>query len=106
MASKDPRQVAEAEKALRSLADSSVLGQAKVTSIYCGSSLCRVILKAETDTSVNEAMVAMSSQLPKLFGASSAFRLADGQSALYVGKSSEDLDVEPPRPEANQGPKP
>jgi len=104
MAAKDPRQAAEAERALRQLANPSVLGQSKVTSVYCGSSLCRVILKAEKDTLVNESVVAMSAQLPKLFGATLAFPLGAGQSALYVGKSSEDLDVEPPRPEANKGP--
>ena len=40
-------------------------------------------------------MVAMSSHLPKLFGASVVLQLSGDQSAMYVAKSSQDLAIEP-----------
>jgi hypothetical protein len=41
--------------------------------------------------------MAMSSRLPKgQFGASIVLQAGDGQSAMYVAKSSEELAVDPP----------
>lgn len=90
---KDPRKTAEMERALRVASDPSVLGEAKVTSLYCGSSLCRVTIKADQETVANRSVAAMSSELPKLFGASRAFRLDSGERALYVAPTREALAV-------------
>lgn len=90
---KDPTKTAEMERALRSASEPSVLGEARVTSLYCGSTLCRVTIKADQETVANRSVSAVSSELPKLFGASRAFRLDSGERALYVAPSREALAV-------------
>jgi hypothetical protein len=90
---KDPAKTAEMERALRSASDPAVLGEARVTSLYCGSTLCRVTIKADQENVANRSVSAMSSELPKLFGASRAFRLDSGERALYVAPSREALAV-------------
>jgi len=93
LGAKDPAKAAEMERALRSIVDPAVLGEATLISLYCGSTLCRVTLKAGAEGIVNRSLAAMSSHLPKLFGASLAFRLGSGERALYVAQSSRDLAV-------------
>jgi hypothetical protein len=93
LVSKDPAKAAEMERALRSAVDVSLPGEATLSSLYCGSALCRVIIKAGTESVVNQSLAAMSAHLPKLFGASLAFRLGAGERALYVAPSHQDLAV-------------
>jgi hypothetical protein len=95
----DPRKAAEMERALRDVADPIALGEAKLTSLHCGSTLCKVTLSADSPAAINKSMIAMNSHLPKLFGASTVLQLGNGQSAMYVAKSSETLAIEP----ANEG---
>lgn len=91
MASADPRKAAELERALRDVADPTALGDAKLTSLHCGSNLCKVTLGADSPAVLNQSILAMNSHLPKLFGASTVLELGNGQSAMYVARSSEDL---------------
>ena len=99
MAPADPRKAAEMERALRDVADPTALGEAKLTFLHCGSTLCKVTLSADSPAAINQSMIAMNSHLPKLFGASTVLQLGNGQSAMYVAKSSEDLALGP----ANEG---
>ena len=95
MAPEEPRKAAEMERALRDVATPTALDQAKLTSLHCGSTLCKVTLSADNEAAINRSMVAMSSHLPKLFGASVVLQLSGDQSAMYVAKSSQDLAIEP-----------
>jgi len=95
MAPEEPRKAAEMERALRDVAIPTALDQAKLTSLHCGSTLCKVTLSADNEAAINRSMVAMSSHLPKLFGASVVLQLSGDQSAMYVAKSSQDLAIEP-----------
>lgn len=98
MAPKDSRRAAEKERALRDAVGASTLGEAKVASMYCGGAdLCKVTLTAANDRLVDESISTLSGHMPKTFGASAVFRLSDGQSAMYLAQSSEDLDVESPK---------
>jgi hypothetical protein len=91
----DPGKAAEMERALRDVANSPALGEAKVASLYCGSTLCKVTLTAESEVIVNQSMAAMSSHLPKAFGASVVVQPRGGPSAMYLANSSQDLAIEP-----------
>jgi len=93
MAPADPRKAAEMERALRDVADPTALGESKLTSLQCGSTLCKVTLTADSPAAINQSMIAMSSHLPKLFGASTVLPVGNGQTAMYVAKSSEDLAI-------------
>jgi len=95
MAPADPRKAAEMERVLRDVANPTALGEAKLTSLHCGSTLCKVTLSADSPAAINQSMIAMNSHLPKLFGASTVLQLGNGQSAMYVAKSSQDLAIEP-----------
>jgi hypothetical protein len=96
MGPKDPRKIAEMERALKDAVSSSVLGDVKVASMYCGgSNLCKVALSGASDKAVDESISTLSGHLPKTFGASTVLRLSDGQSAIYLAKSSDDLNLEP-----------
>ena len=95
MAPEEPRKAAEMERALRDVATPTALDQAKLTSLHCGPTLCKVTLSADNEAAINRSMVAMSSHLPKLFGASVVLQLSGDQSAMYVAKSSQDLAIEP-----------
>jgi len=99
MAPADPRKAAEMEHAIRDVAAPTALGEAKLTFLHCGSTLCKVTLSSDSPAAINQSIIAMNARLPKLFGASTVFQLGNGQSAMYVAKSSEDLAIEP----ANEG---
>jgi hypothetical protein len=94
-APKDPARAAEMERAIREVAGSPALARAKIASLHCGSTLCKVILTAENGDggNVNESMAALGSSLPKLFGAAAVHRTSDGESAMYLARSGEDLSM-------------
>ncbi len=94
-APQDPAKAGEMERALRDIVIPGALDQAKASMVHCGSTLCKVSISAETDAAANRSMIAMSSRLPKLFGASVVLQLGKGESAMYLAKSSRDLDLEP-----------
>jgi hypothetical protein len=91
---KDPARAAEMERALRAVAAPSALGEAKLTSLHCGSTLCKLTLKATQEPILNESITAMSSEVAKTFGASLAIPIATGERAFYVAQSSQDLSVD------------
>jgi len=95
MAPENPRKAAEMEHALQGVATPSVLGEAKLTSLHCGPTLCKVTLSSESAAAINQSMIAMSSQLPKLFEATTVLPLGKGQSALYLASSGDELNIEP-----------
>jgi hypothetical protein len=96
MAPADPRKAAEMERALRAVADPAALGESKLTSLHCGATLCKVTLSAGSAEAINQSMIAMSSRLPKQFGASTVLQVGKGETAMYVAKSSEDLAIGSP----------
>jgi hypothetical protein len=95
MSPKNPRAAAAMERELRGITDTQTLGQAKVESLYCGSTMCKVALRADDDMSVNQAMQSLSDRLPKLFGGASIYPSGAGRSAMYLAKSSEELVLDP-----------
>jgi len=90
-APKNPATAREMEQALRQIADSRTLGDAKVAALQCGPTMCKLALAAEKPETVALAMSSVMDRLPKRFGAATVYRLGGGQSALYVGGSAEDL---------------
>jgi hypothetical protein len=105
-APRDQAKAAEMERALRELADTAQLSEAKVSSLYCGSTLCKITVSAQTNAALNRSITALGEHLPKTFGASAAYELSNGQSALYVAKANQDLDVQPAANAANDRQRP
>jgi len=92
-AARDLRIANELERTLREVANSPEVGDAKVSSLYCSSTLCKVTLSATSGVNANRSMSAMAEHLPKTFGAAAVYE-SNGQSALYVGKSNQDLTLD------------
>jgi hypothetical protein len=86
---------AEMERALREAADATELNEARVSSLFCASNLCKITVSAQTGAALDRSVTALGEHLPKAFGASAVYELSNGESALYVAKASEDLDVQP-----------
>jgi hypothetical protein len=94
-APKDPAKAMAMEQALRQIVDGRTLGDAKMTALQCGSTLCKLALSADKPEIVGLAINSVIDRLPKRFGASSVYRLSADQTAIYVGASSDDLAFAP-----------
>lgn len=94
-APRDQTKSAEMERALREVANATQLGEAKVSSLFCASNLCKITVSAQTGAALDKSVTALGEHLPKTFGASAVYELGNGESALYVAKASQDLDVQP-----------
>ena len=64
-APKDPAKAAEMERAIREVASSPALAKAKIASLSCGSTFCKVILTAEAGSDVNQSMADRGLQPPE-----------------------------------------
>jgi hypothetical protein len=95
MAPADPRKAAEMERTLRDAVGSLSLGDGKVSSLYCSPALCKVVFAGPNEKAVNQSVNALSSHLPKKFGATSVLEVGNGQQAMYVAESNQELDPEP-----------
>ena len=103
-APQDHAKSAEMERALREVANTTQLSDAKVSSLFCASNLCKLTVSAQTGAALDKSVTALGEHLPKTFGASAVYDLGNGESALYVAKASQDLDVQPPEPPARSQP--
>ncbi len=93
-APRDAHVAADMERQIREAATSLQLGEATVSSLYCNSALCKITLASSTGASTNRTMALLAGHLPKAFGAAAVYEPSNGQSALYVGKSRQDIEPE------------
>jgi len=92
-APKDPSRTIELDRALRDTIASLSLGDTQVASLECAPSLCKLVFAAKTATASSGAVRSAMSQLPKVFASSVAYRVDDTHMAMYLGRSSPDIEV-------------
>jgi hypothetical protein len=91
----DSRSVREMERELQAIVNGG-LGAAKVDSLQCGGSMCKVTLTAESDSELNRSVEKLVERTPKnMFSGSAAYAHAPGATALYFARNVEDLTVAP-----------
>lgn len=103
-APQDQAKSAEMERALRGVLDATQLSEAKVSSLFCAPNLCKITVSAQTGAALGRSVTALAEHLPKVFGASAVYELSNGESALYVAKANQDLDVQPAETHASYEP--
>lgn len=92
-ASKDPHQTAELDRALRESLNRLSFGDAKIASLECAASLCKVVFTANTPNGSGNAADSTAGKLPKVFASTVSYRLDEQRTAMYLGRSSGDVEV-------------
>jgi hypothetical protein len=92
-APKDPRLTAELDGALRESLNHLSFGDAKIASLECAASLCKVVFSANTPNGSGSAADSTTGKLPKVFASTVSYRLDDQRTAMYLGRSSADVEV-------------
>lgn len=70
------------------------VGTAHIDELRCAGALCKVALSAANDEDVNAAVSSLSDRLPKEFGATIVLPLDGGERAIFIGRTSADLNVD------------
>lgn len=101
----DGRRTAEMERAVDTMLDAKALGHSKVSSRYCGGTMCKLVLVGESAEALSASIVAVNERKPKLFAGSIVHSTGPNQSAFYLATNQDDLNVGPP-PEIHPPPSP
>lgn len=90
---RDTHVARETERQLRETVSSLQLGEANVSSLYCSSALCKVTISASTGTGLSRAVSLLAERSAKAFGSAAVYESGKGQSALYLGKARQDVEL-------------
>jgi hypothetical protein len=91
----DARQAEALQTSLKQILTAETLGSSKLQSLECGSVICKLELRAESEADVNASVENLSGQLGKNFPTAAYYRTASGERAIYVGTAAADLGVDP-----------